>query len=72
MIFSHESPEYRDNVKNKNHGAFFYSWDLRYDLYDQLSTSTIQGRRTTTTAHGTTAKRYASTSSRQSRQTVTG
>ena len=23
MIFSHESPEYRDNVKNKNQVAFF-------------------------------------------------
>ncbi|MBR2881823.1 MAG: hypothetical protein IKB96_05630 [Prevotella sp.] len=28
MIFSHESPEYRDNVKNKNHGAFFYSEEI--------------------------------------------
>ena len=28
MIFSHESSEYRDNVKNKNHGAFFYSEEI--------------------------------------------
>ena len=28
MIFSHESPEYRDNVRNKNHGAFYYSEEI--------------------------------------------
>lgn len=28
MIFSHESPEYRDRVKNKNHGAYYYSEEI--------------------------------------------
>lgn len=28
MIFSHESPEYRDNVRNKNQGAYFYSTEI--------------------------------------------
>lgn len=28
MIFSHESPEYRDNVNNKNQGAYFYSEEI--------------------------------------------
>lgn len=28
MIFSHESPEYRDNVRNKNQGAYFYSVEI--------------------------------------------
>lgn len=30
MIFSHESPEYRDSIRtrNKNHGAYFYSEEI--------------------------------------------
>ncbi len=28
MIYSHESPEYRDNVKNKNQGAYWYSTEI--------------------------------------------
>ncbi len=28
MIFSHESPLYRDNVKNINHGAYWYSVEI--------------------------------------------
>lgn len=30
MVFSHESPEYRDSVRmrNKNHGAYFYSEEI--------------------------------------------
>ena len=28
MIFSHESPEYRDGVKNKDQGAYWYSTEI--------------------------------------------
>lgn len=28
MQFTHDSPEYRDNVRNKNQGAYFYSTEI--------------------------------------------